>query len=73
MLYCYNLMAIYLGMAGEFARSLNVRQLILTHFSQRYRPDDKDVMDKLLHEAKIAFQSQNVLCAFDLMKIDIIS
>lgn len=50
--------------AAQIANQSGVDQLILTHFSQRY----KDI-DELGDEAKTLFE--NTLCAYDLLKIDL--
>ena len=50
------------GMAVEFCKQLGARELILTHFSQRYkRPGDvlepgDDTTDKLVSEAREAIK-----------------
>lgn len=49
---------------ARVAQESGVEQLILTHFSQRY----KDV-DELLEEAKTFFE--NTVCAYDFMKVDV--
>lgn len=50
-------------MAGEFARQVNARSLILTHLSRRYR--DKDV----LAEAQAVFPDANVARDFDTFQV----
>ena len=50
--------------AASIASQANVKKLVLTHFSQRY----KDV-DELLQEAKQIFEE--TICAYDLMKLNI--
>ncbi len=52
------------GQAGFIANKANVKKLVLTHFSQRY----KDLI-QIREDAKMVFQ--NVVCANDLMKISI--
>ena len=52
--------------AGEVARSANVKQLALTHFSTRYKEED---LDKLLQDAKKEFD--NVIIAKDFMRLEI--
>ncbi|MFC2174731.1 ribonuclease Z [archaeon] len=52
--------------AGEIARQANVKQLVLTHFSTRYKDEE---LDKLLQDAQKEFD--NVILAKDFMKIEI--
>ncbi|MCK4328124.1 MAG: ribonuclease Z [Candidatus Diapherotrites archaeon] len=52
--------------AGEVARQANVRQLVLTHFSTRYKEEE---LDKLLQDAKKEFD--NVIVAKDFMRLEI--
>jgi len=62
-------------MAGETAREAGVKQLVLTHFSNRYAllnsvPGLPGV-DLLVDEAMEAFRSDNVVAAIDFMSIPI--
>lgn len=65
------------GMVGKFARSCNVTKLVLTHFSQRYKPlshvcqGDEVSLVKLVEQAKEAFQSDNVIAAEDFTVIKV--
>ncbi|XP_025078875.1 zinc phosphodiesterase ELAC protein 1-like isoform X2 [Pomacea canaliculata] len=60
-------------MAGLLAKQLGVKQLILTHFSQRYKPlscntePGEASVRILLQEAQEAFGSNEVICAEDLV------
>ncbi|XP_072019904.1 zinc phosphodiesterase ELAC protein 1-like isoform X2 [Amphiura filiformis] len=65
------------SMAGEFARSLNIKQLVLTHFSQRYKTLSQECeegevsVSKLVEQAKTAFQSDNVIAAQDFLIVKV--
>lgn len=50
------------GMAGEFARKIRARNLVLTHFSPRY--DDHE-LTTLMQEAAHTFQSTSIFAAKD--------
>ncbi len=50
--------------AADVAQEANVKKLIMTHFSQRYK-----TTEKLEEEAKLIFK--DVVCAYDFMKINI--
>ena len=58
-------------MAGRFATKLRAKELILTHYSQRYRPIDSELKEgessvaKLLQQAKESFEGE-VIAADDL-------
>ena len=52
--------------AAKIAKKANVKKLILTHISRRYKKED---VDKLLKEAKEVFE--NVEVSYDLMKISL--
>jgi ribonuclease Z len=52
--------------AAKLARQANVKQLILTHFSTRYKPEE---LHKLLEDAKKEFE--NTVIAKDFMKIEL--
>ena len=52
--------------AGMVAREANVKQLIITHFSTRYKEEE---LDKLLQDAQKEFD--NVILAKDFMKVEI--
>ncbi|MCD6522682.1 MAG: ribonuclease Z [Candidatus Diapherotrites archaeon] len=52
--------------AGLVARQANVKQLVLTHFSSRYKNEE---LHKLLNDAKKEFD--NVILAKDFMRIEI--
>ena len=52
--------------AGQIAREANVKQLVLTHFSTRYKEEE---LDKLLQDAQKEFD--NVILAKDFMRLEI--
>ncbi|XP_064259651.1 zinc phosphodiesterase ELAC protein 1 isoform X2 [Passer domesticus] len=61
--------------AAAFARRCRARRLVLTHFSQRYRPGEphggREEMDTLRREAEAAMGDQEVTLAEDFMTIEI--
>ncbi|KAF9478183.1 Metallo-hydrolase/oxidoreductase [Pholiota conissans] len=61
-------------MAGAFALRVGARRLVLNHFSARYSGDDSEesrrIMDAIGQLAASEFK-QNVVCATDLMSLDI--
>lgn len=61
-------------MAGLFAKSINAKRLILNHFSARYPGDDSPECSAMLQAIAMLASSeygQEVICAKDLMSIDI--
>ena len=55
------------GLAGIFAKSVNAKRLVITHFSQRYYPVDHSVPEEsvtaLIDQAIETFKSNNVITA----------
>ena len=64
-------------MAGSFAKDVCARRLVLTHFSQRYRglseleKEGTVSIAKLVDEAKLSFNQENVVAAEDLFQLQI--
>ncbi|CAD7701722.1 unnamed protein product [Ostreobium quekettii] len=61
-------------MAGEFARKIGAKQLVLTHFSPRYQQNsssDSSTISRLVEEAKQGFRSDNVVAAQDFFTFDV--
>lgn len=62
-------------MAGGFAKRIGARNLLLNHFSPRYSggndEDSRAVMDAIRRLAVAEFESEEVICARDLMDIEI--
>ena len=61
-------------MAGQFAKSVNAKRLILTHFSPRYRGDESEssmrIMWRVEDQARVAsglYGVNDVIAAWDLM------
>jgi len=59
--------------AGAFAQACGAKQLVLTHFSSRYKGDDSAesiaIMNRIVGQAVETFQSNSVVAAQDLMEI----
>ena len=62
-------------MAGNFAKMLKAKQLILTHFSGRYKGDESleslSIMDEIKQSAINTFGKESVITARDFMKIEL--
>lgn len=66
-------------MAGQFARKLDAKQLVLTHFSPRYSgqvdvtavEDKEKAVQKLVYQAKVSFGKDAVIAAYDFMTVDV--
>uniref|UniRef100_A0A6B2LK22 Metallo-beta-lactamase domain-containing protein n=1 Tax=Arcella intermedia TaxID=1963864 RepID=A0A6B2LK22_9EUKA len=63
-------------MAAEFARKVNARRLVITHFSARYDnphgSHDKEMnVDKLLEETQKACPEIEVIAAKDFLEIEV--
>jgi ribonuclease Z len=57
--------------AGQFARSVNAKQLVITHFGGAAASDDTIVESVFLPQAKESFKSDNVIAAQDFLVIDV--
>ena len=61
--------------AGEFARRVGARALILTHFSQKHQPSDIDAMsafqEAAVHSSRLPYE--HVFCGRDLVSLKISS
>lgn len=64
------------AMAGEFARCCGARQLLLTHFSSRYKGDESEgslsVMNRIVGQAREALGHGNVIAARDMMEMKLL-
>ena len=64
------------GMAGEFARRVRARQLVLNHFSSRYKGDESDesqaIMEQIRQLAVREFVSDNVIVASDFLCVPVV-
>ena len=54
-----------------FAKSVNAKRLVITHFSQRYYPVNHSILEEsvtvLIDQARETFESHDVIAAEDLM------
>ena len=62
-------------MAGMFARSVNAKRLVITHFSQRYYPVNHLVPEEsvtvLIDQARETSESNAAIAAEDLMIVKV--
>ena len=65
-------------MAGRFAKAVNARKLVLTHFSPRYRGDESDYSMKIMWQIEAMARStfglrgrNDVIAAWDQMAIPV--
>lgn len=62
-------------MAGKFAKRIGTRNLFLNHFSSRYSggndEESRTIMDAIKRLAAAEFGSEEVVCARDLMNVEI--
>ncbi|RIA81202.1 beta-lactamase-like protein [Glomus cerebriforme] len=58
-------------MAGKFAARINAQQLLLNHFSHRYKGDSEAIMNEIKQAAIESFGNNHVICTYDGMIIQI--
>lgn len=58
-------------MAGEFAKAIGARSLVLNHISPRLLPDDEAVMSIVREEASEAWQGGKAIVARDFMAVSV--
>ena len=62
-------------MAGMFAKLVNAKRLVITHFSQQYYPVNHLVPEEsvtvLIDQARETFESNAVIAAEDLMIVKV--
>jgi len=62
-------------LAGKLAKTINPKQLILTHFSSRYKDDTTNnslaIMEEIRQCAIETFEKPNVITARDFMEVDL--